>query len=146
MSCAAEVFQGHTPNEVAKALTGRQIDAVLRKGKYFWFDLSEKGPDLLMHFGMTGYLSVKGVGAAKYVRINNDEEWPPRFTKLRLVLDDGTDVAFADARRCAVPAATTPEPSGRALELGLVISWRRLDLSIPRGPVRCLAAATAATF
>src|SRR6266545_1102086 len=25
--------------------------------------------------------------------------WPPRFTKLRLRLDDGGEVAFADARR-----------------------------------------------
>ena len=28
-----------------------------------------------------------------------DRSWPPRFTKLRLVLDDGAEIAFTNARR-----------------------------------------------
>jgi formamidopyrimidine-DNA glycosylase len=84
---------------VRAALEGRLVQAVLRKGKYFWFDLAGDGPDLLMHFGMTGYLAVKDVGEAKYVRIKDSKEWPPKFTKLEVVFNDGTTLAFADARR-----------------------------------------------
>ena len=100
-SRCAEVFQGHTPSEVQEALTGRVIEDVLRKGKYFWFKMSGDGPDILWHFGMTGYLSVKGVGSAKYVKIKTDADWPPRFTKVELTFEDGTIIAFADARRYA---------------------------------------------
>ena len=114
----AEVFQGHTPDEVRDALMGRTVDDVLRQGKYFWFKLSGEGPDILWHFGMTGYLSIKDVGAAKYVKIKTDETWPPRFTKVELTFEDGTIMAFADARRC-VPSM--PQRHQRLLQhqLGL---------------------------
>lgn len=96
------MFQGKTAADVQSSLQGRRVNSVCRKGKYFWFTFAgPKGPDLVVHFGMTGYASVKGVGEAKYVQIKASEEWPPRFTKLRLVLDDGTDIAIADARRSA---------------------------------------------
>ena len=57
-----------TPAELSAALQGRTVDAVLRKGKYFWLQMSGSGPHLLMHFGMAGFLSIKGAGSAKYVR------------------------------------------------------------------------------
>lgn len=98
--CCAEVFQGHKPVDMVAAVQGRTVESVGRKGKYFWFSLGGDGPDLLMHFGMTGYLMVRGVGAAKYVRIKSDESWPPRFTKLELTFSDGAQMAFMDARRC----------------------------------------------
>jgi formamidopyrimidine-DNA glycosylase len=98
---AAEVFQRSTSGDVVTALCGRVVDAVLRKGKYFWLQLSGQGPDLLMHFGMAGYLSVKGKGSAKYVRTHDDGSWPPRFCKLEVTFEDGTILAFSDGRRYA---------------------------------------------
>ena len=98
----AEVFKNATVAETETALLNRTVQSVLRKGKYFWFTLSGEGPDILFHFGMTGYLAVKGHGAAKYVKIKEDAEWPPRFLKLELTFDDGTVVAFMDARRCGL--------------------------------------------
>jgi formamidopyrimidine-DNA glycosylase len=44
---------------------------------------------------------VQGHGAAKYVRIKDSDEWPPKYTKLHLKFEDGTQLAFADARRFA---------------------------------------------
>lgn len=41
------------------------------------------------------------VPVCRYVRIKDSEEWPPRFTKLELVLEDGTRVALTDGRSCA---------------------------------------------
>jgi formamidopyrimidine-DNA glycosylase len=101
LSCA-EVFQGCTPDQVTTALTGRQVKSVSRKGKYFWYELDGDGPDILFHFGMTGYLAIKGHDSASYVRIKKDGEWPPRFIKLELGFDDGTTMGFVDARRCAL--------------------------------------------
>jgi hypothetical protein len=96
----AEVFQGCTPEQVNTSLLDRRVEAVLRKGKYFWYQLDGEGPDILFHFGMTGYLAIKGIKSAKYVRINTDAEWPPRFIKLELTFEDGTTMGFMDARRC----------------------------------------------
>jgi hypothetical protein len=51
---------------------------------------------------MTGGMVVKGVGAAHYKSFALDEvNWPPRFCKLQLRLEDGTQLAFCDSRRFA---------------------------------------------
>jgi formamidopyrimidine-DNA glycosylase len=96
----AEVFHGCTPDQVTTALVNRRVNAVRRKGKYFWYELDGDGPDILFHFGMTGYLAIKGHESASYVRIQKDSEWPPRFMKLELGFEDGTTMGFMDARRC----------------------------------------------
>ena len=83
---------------VVAGLRGKTLVGVHRKGKQLWLELSSP-PHLLGHFGMTGAFVVRGVAAARYKSFKVEEEsWPPRFTKLELVLD-GARVAFCDPRR-----------------------------------------------
>ncbi|MCU0728464.1 MAG: hypothetical protein MUE73_22215 [Planctomycetes bacterium] len=82
------VYEGATPEEVARALRGRRVEAVRRRGKHLWIELDVR-PWPLFHFGMTGGFAVRGP----------DATWPPRFVRLTLRLDDGTEIAFRDARR-----------------------------------------------
>lgn len=98
---------------VVAGLRGKTLVGVHRKGKQLWLELSSP-PHLLGHFGMTGAFVVRGVAAARYKSFKVEEEsWPPRFTKLELVLD-GARVAFCDPRRlgrlrlCADPVHSSP--------------------------------------
>ena len=74
------------PEGFALALTGRRIDDARRRGKYLWLPL-DNGDALLGHLGMSGQLLVQPGGAA-------DE----RHLRVRLVLDDGLELRFADQR------------------------------------------------
>lgn len=61
-----------------------------------------EGQQALFHFGMTGHLIVRYHGHP-YTELKDNETWPPRFTKLELMMDDGTQLVFTDARRyCAI--------------------------------------------
>ncbi|KAG5362247.1 Formamidopyrimidine-DNA glycosylase [Yarrowia sp. C11] len=150
------VFGSETGHEaLQKALENRVITGVTRHGKYWWLSLEGDSDNaVLMHFGMTGYISVKG-HKTHYIMMENggdkkardrldrirgdggvveekaangqsilaanggeiptdvsmleelEEEdrgkqtWPPRFVKMELTLEDGTKLAFYDARRLA---------------------------------------------
>ena len=100
--CAPDpiVVEGVTPARLTATLRGRRVRAVHRHGKHFWLEL-DRGPALLMHFGMTGGLHVP---ARPPLRLRSTRGWappgwPPRFVKLILTFDDGTALAMADARR-----------------------------------------------
>ena len=99
--CAADpiVFESPPPR-VRAALEGRWVWAAERHGKHLWLTL-DRGPALLMHFGMTGGLHVP---RRRPLRLRSsrgapDAGWPPRFAKLRLTFDDGSELALADGRR-----------------------------------------------
>ena len=74
------------PGELEDAVGGRRIAAVARRGKYLVLELEDE-VFLVMHLRMTGNLLL----AASH------EE--PRFTRVRMHLDSGDQVVFADARR-----------------------------------------------
>ena len=59
------VFQGVAPAAVARALTGRRVLAVRRRGKQLWFEL-DAAPHPLFHFGMTGACHVPGARGLRY--------------------------------------------------------------------------------
>ncbi len=91
------VFAGTSAAAFSRALKGRRVDAVRRRGKQMWFDLAGDGPHPLLHFGMTGRFHVytdpndapaHGRGRVKWV-------------KTELVMDDGTRLAMSDKRRFA---------------------------------------------
>lgn len=111
-----------------KRLEGSKVEAVRRHGKYFWLWLEKEKEKLavLMHFGMTGMVHLRDVkshlvfmenGGDKKIKLekeNGDEtpelelepepqEWPPRFSKFELELENGkkTELAFVDPRRLA---------------------------------------------
>jgi formamidopyrimidine-DNA glycosylase len=83
-----------------RALTGRRVRAVRRRGKHLWFELDRR-PWPSFHFGMTGGFHTPGEGTVKLVSSGEraQQGWPPRFAKLRLVFDDGGELVLADARR-----------------------------------------------
>ena len=83
----AIVYAGVTPRALARALRGRRVLRVGRKGKHLWLELDRR-PWPVFHFGMTGGFHV-------YAR----EEDRPRFWKLEMLLSTGRRLAFADARR-----------------------------------------------
>ena len=94
---------GTSAKEVQQALTGRKIIDGKQQGKYFWIEL-DKPPHLLMHFGMAGWFHIKGVNTG-YREAGQEgkpeTDWPPKYMKFNLELDDGTEAAFVDARRLA---------------------------------------------
>jgi len=95
------VFQGVSPARVRRALVGRRVLAAHRHGKHLWLELDGR-PWPCFHFGMSGEIEVRGERRGRLMtegRRAHPDVWPPRFLKLHLVLDDGTEVAFRDARR-----------------------------------------------
>ena len=105
-----KIMAGLTPGDLATSVQGRWVLAVKRRGKQLWVELGDtKGGAcqacLLLHFGMTGAVIVRGMDAPQYKSFSIDTSvWPPRFTKLELVLDDGKGgaevfMAFTDPRR-----------------------------------------------
>ena len=101
--CAADriVLDNVTPVALRAALTGRTVRQGHRHGKHFWIELDRR-PWPVFHFGMSGGFhstSRRGVRLVSSRWDADETVWPPRFTKLRLRLADGTELAFADARR-----------------------------------------------
>jgi formamidopyrimidine-DNA glycosylase len=87
-----------------KAMLNRQLDSVHRKGKQLWLTFSgnkSEPSSVLFHFGMTGSFVVQGIKAASYksFKVVGEEIWPPRFTKMELIFENGARLAFCDPRR-----------------------------------------------
>ncbi|CAK7267640.1 hypothetical protein SEPCBS57363_002689 [Sporothrix epigloea] len=103
----ANVFgkAGTTGNAVADALKGKKVVSAGSQGKYFWLVLSS-APHLVMHFGMTGWVHIRGMRTGYtnyYNKLKADEldAWPPKFWKLQFETDSSPilEVAFTDPRR-----------------------------------------------
>jgi formamidopyrimidine-DNA glycosylase len=76
------------PSELADAVEGREVLSLGRRGKYFDVELTGE-VHLAMHLRMTGNLLLIPPGT--------DGERP--YVRVRLELDDGSTVLFADPRR-----------------------------------------------
>lgn len=74
------------PKEYEKALAGKTVRDVVRRGKYLLLRLHEGGI-LLFHLGMTGRLTVVP-----------DSEVTPPHTRVALQLEDGRRLLFVDPR------------------------------------------------
>jgi formamidopyrimidine-DNA glycosylase len=81
------VYDAVGPRDFARALRGRRVLAVRRRGKHLWLELDRR-PWPLFHFGMTGSF-----------RVYRPESERPRFWKVELVMDDGRRLAMRDPRR-----------------------------------------------
>lgn len=95
------VFTGVSPRTVARRLKGRAVVASRRRGKQMWWELDQR-PWPLFHFGMTGQFVTPHDGPlrlAAHGRKPLDRTWPPKFWKIHLWLDDGTELAMTNARR-----------------------------------------------
>ncbi|HYB41866.1 MAG TPA: DNA-formamidopyrimidine glycosylase family protein [Candidatus Methylomirabilis sp.] len=95
------VFGGLTSLRFRRALSGSRVRGVGRHGKHLWLELDRR-PWPCFHFGMTGGFSTPRARGVKLISSGDRDPgdgWPPRFTKLRLVFDDGGELVMTDARR-----------------------------------------------
>jgi formamidopyrimidine-DNA glycosylase len=96
------------PAAVEKALTGREIESVGRRGKYLIVGL-EGGRALVMHLRMTGNLILRPAGEGEVALDLMDARLgaprlyegstEARHLRAAFELDDGSEVWFTDARR-----------------------------------------------
>ncbi|XP_020579418.1 formamidopyrimidine-DNA glycosylase isoform X4 [Phalaenopsis equestris] len=116
----SKVIEGISPSELESALTGKTIVAALRKGKNLWLRL-DSPPFPSFQFGMTGAVYIKGVAVTKYKRsaVSDNDEWPSKFSKVFMELEDGLELSFTDKRRFArVRLLQDPETVPPISELG----------------------------
>lgn len=95
------VFGGAPDGAIEKALSGRKVTGVGRKGKYWWLEFQDP-PWLFGHLGMSGWireLGREGMKLKSHGKKPLDEDGEPRFLKLMIETDDGGRIAFTDARR-----------------------------------------------
>src|SRR6185437_9604595 len=81
----SRIFRPAKPGDVERELTGHMLKDVDRRAKYLLLTF-DKGQGALSHLGMTG----------KWVKRREGE--PERFSRLRLHLDDGSVLHYADMR------------------------------------------------
>ena len=103
VTCSADpiVFEGVSAARVTRALRGRRVIAVRRRGKHLWLALDRR-PWPTFHFGMAGGLhstAGRGVRLVSHGSVDRFKEWPPRFAKLHLRFDDGGELVMTDGRR-----------------------------------------------
>jgi len=100
--CAQDeiVFEGVGAARFRRALVGRAVIAAQRYGKHIWLELDAR-PWPLFHFGMTGGFRTPHEEALRLASSPRRAEgdWPPRFTKIHLFLDDGGELVMTNARR-----------------------------------------------
>ncbi|XP_020530607.1 formamidopyrimidine-DNA glycosylase isoform X2 [Amborella trichopoda] len=97
-----KVIEGVSPPNFEKSLVGKTIVAAHRKGKHLWLQLGSP-PFPTFQFGMSGAVYIKGVAVTKYKRaaVNDTDEWPSKYSKVFIELDDGLELSFTDKRRFA---------------------------------------------
>ncbi len=86
--------------DFAARLTGRRLQATARRGKYLWLPL-DSDDALLAHLGMSGQLVVQPAGSEDEVHL-----------RVRLGLDDGTELRFVDQRTFGGLAVTATDADG----------------------------------
>jgi formamidopyrimidine-DNA glycosylase len=117
------------PGKLRRALEGRTVKSLARRGKYLLAEI-DGGAQLLLHLGMTGQLfssdvtSVRLLSAAARASLAPEEQRrfePDAHTHLQLSFaDDGPDVFFRDVRKFGkVQLLGAGEPSPRLAKLGV---------------------------
>ena len=140
VSCANDsiVFEDGS-TRTRRALSGRTIVSVHRRGKQIWCALDRR-PWPVFHLGMTGGFRTPEAKPLELKSSARHEapQWPPRFTKVRMYLDDGGELVFTNARRFGrVRLREDPETEPPISELGFDPI---LDLPSPRRFVSMLLA------
>lgn len=102
------VFDQASPEEIKRAMEGAKVTGTGRKGKYLWLELDRR-PWPVIHLGMSGNIEIRGkkgfVKAWGGIRLWSEgkkKERSPKFLpycRLRIVAEDGTEVAITDPRR-----------------------------------------------
>ncbi|XP_027340725.1 formamidopyrimidine-DNA glycosylase isoform X2 [Abrus precatorius] len=98
----SKVIDAVSPSDFEASVLGKLIVAARRKGKNMWLQL-DSPPFPSFQFGMAGAIYIKGVAVTKYKRsaVNDEDEWPSKYSKFFIELDDGLELSFTDKRRFA---------------------------------------------
>ncbi len=100
----------HPPEPVARRIAGRRIESVARRGKYLLLSL-EGDVTIALHLRMTGNLLLRPADAGEQVadlmetdpRLGGPRLYESstalRHLRLRMELDDGSELLFTDVRR-----------------------------------------------
>ncbi len=83
----ASIVEEVSPGTLRRHLEGAELESSHRHGKYLFAGLS-KGGNLILHFGMTGFL--------KYHEDASDE---PEHTRLSLRFESGSQLSYVNVRR-----------------------------------------------
>ena len=96
----AIVYEGAPPRRIRRALEGARVESVERLGKHLYFALDRR-PWPLFHFGMTGAFRVRDAAPLRLAASPKelDTAWPPRFTKIHILFEDGGELVMTNARR-----------------------------------------------
>ncbi len=100
VECARDPLVLPDARAVRRALEAKRVEQACRHGKWLWLEMSAP-PHPLFHFGMTGSFRMRD-DVPQRLRSSPsqiDRTFPPRFTKVLIVLDDGHELAFTNARR-----------------------------------------------
>lgn len=127
-------FDKDEPQAVERAFRHAVVTGTGRKGKYFWLKLNRK-PWPVIHLGMSGNIEIRclqkggklipkygwgGLGLWQTRGKKADLTKPPRFCRLLLTLENGTQVAITDPRRFGRLRLTEdPEQSAAIRRLGM---------------------------
>ncbi|XP_021731791.1 formamidopyrimidine-DNA glycosylase-like isoform X1 [Chenopodium quinoa] len=111
----SKVINGVSHSDFEAAILNKTIVAAHRKGKNMWLQL-DSPPFPSFQFGMAGAVYIKGVAITKYKRssVSDADEWPSKYSKFFVELNDGLEMSFTDKRRFATvrlldnPASVPP--------------------------------------
>ncbi|XP_014501870.1 formamidopyrimidine-DNA glycosylase isoform X2 [Vigna radiata var. radiata] len=98
----SKVIDAVSRSDFEASVLGKLIVAAHRKGKNMWLQL-DSPPFPSFQFGMAGAIYIKGVAVTKYKRsaVKDEDEWPSKYSKFFIELDDGLELSFTDKRRFA---------------------------------------------
>ncbi|WJX74939.1 Formamidopyrimidine-DNA glycosylase [Trifolium repens] len=104
----SKVIDGVSHSDFEASVIGKTIVAARRKGKNMWLQL-DSPPFPSFQFGMAGAIYIKGVAVTKYKRsaVNDEDEWPSKYSKFFIQLDDGLE-RFARVRLLKDPTSVPP--------------------------------------
>jgi len=117
------IIFGSTPAEaIVKALKGRTVKKIGRKGKTFWIEL-DKPPTLFGHLGMSGWIRELGTETVRLKEHGDapldDDKGRPRFLKLLITAQDGTRISYTDGRRLGrIWLSDSPKTDAKIKKLG----------------------------
>src|SRR4051812_11416098 len=86
------------PPGFARRLRGREVRAMVRRGKYLLAELSS-GDTLVMHLGMSGWFRVEATPLQRRRRLDRDAALERRHDHVIFVMSSRMTVTFNDPRR-----------------------------------------------
>jgi formamidopyrimidine-DNA glycosylase len=123
-------FDRASPEEFKRAIEGARVTGTGRKGKYFWLELDRR-PWPVFHLGMTGNVECRRPGEAFTKAWGGKRHWRAGkaeadatakflpFCRIRMLTEDGTEVAITDPRRFGrIRLATDPRSEPPVSKLG----------------------------